>query len=185
MPRMPQNKCDCDHRCPPPPSSDGSVDVKLKIIRKALENELVQRDLIKTFDVINLADADPEAYLYLDNAGNPTRLKLSDLQGKSVIVEWDQLSEEVQNKILEGIDKQDKLTAGENITITGNVISAKGGNVDSINGKTGVVTLTAEDIDAYDKGETAAFVQAKVETIVPQIIKEELQVTALDGGLIN
>jgi hypothetical protein len=77
------------------------------------------------------------------------------------------------------------LTAGDNITITGNVISAKGGNVDSINGKTGVVTLTAEDVDAYDKGETAAFVQAKVETIVPQIIKEELQITALDGGLIN
>ena len=44
--------------------------------------------------------------------------------------------------------KQDLLTAGENITITNGVISATGGAVDSVNGKTGVVDLTAEDVGA-------------------------------------
>ena len=49
--------------------------------------------------------------------------------------------------------KQDKLTAGTNITIDeNNVISATGGSgtgaVDSVNGKTGVVELTAADVGA-------------------------------------
>jgi hypothetical protein len=48
--------------------------------------------------------------------------------------------------------KQDKLTAGANITIVNNVISATGGQgggaVDSVNGKTGVVVLDAEDVGA-------------------------------------
>lgn len=185
MPRMPEKKCDCDYVCPPPARPDGSVDIKLTLVRNALEQELVQRDLIGTFDQISLADADAEAYLYLDNSGKPRKLKLSDLTGKSVTVEWESLSAEVQNRILEGMAKQDKLTAGDNITISGNVISAKGGNVDSINGKTGVVTLTADDLGAYTKGETAGVVESKIETVVPQIVREELQVAEFDGGLIE
>lgn len=50
-------------------------------------------------------------------------------------------------------NKQDKLTAGSGITIENNVISATGGGtggggVDSVNGKTGTVVLTAEDVGA-------------------------------------
>lgn len=48
--------------------------------------------------------------------------------------------------------KQDTLTAGDNITIEGNVISATGGGgggaVDSVNGKTGKVVLKASDVGA-------------------------------------
>lgn len=49
--------------------------------------------------------------------------------------------------------KQDTLVAGTNITIVGNVISATGGGggggaVDSVNGYTGVVVLTAADVGA-------------------------------------
>lgn len=52
--------------------------------------------------------------------------------------------------------KQGKLTAGTNITIdANNVISAAGGSgggaVDSVNGKTGAVVLTASDLGAYVK----------------------------------
>lgn len=48
--------------------------------------------------------------------------------------------------------KQGKLTAGTNITIdANNVISAAGGAVDSVNGKTGAVVLTASDVGAYVK----------------------------------
>lgn len=50
-------------------------------------------------------------------------------------------------------NKQDKLTAGANIKIENNVISATGGGtgggaVDSVNGKTGTVELNAEDVGA-------------------------------------
>lgn len=45
--------------------------------------------------------------------------------------------------------KQDKLIAGENITIENNVISStNGGAVDSVNGKTGAVVLNADDVGA-------------------------------------
>lgn len=45
--------------------------------------------------------------------------------------------------------KQDKLIAGENITIENNVISAtNSGAVDSVNGKTGAVVLNAQDVGA-------------------------------------
>lgn len=52
-------------------------------------------------------------------------------------------------------NKQDKLIAGDNVTIVGNRISASGGGgaVNSVNGKTGDVTLTASDIE-FSGGET-------------------------------
>ncbi len=55
---------------------------------------------------------------------------------------------------------QPKLTAGEGITIsTDNVISASGGSgggaVDSVNGKTGTVVLTGEDIKTSSSAESA------------------------------
>lgn len=57
--------------------------------------------------------------------------------------------------------KQDKLTAGTNITIDeNNVISATGGSgggaVDSVNGKTGVVVLDADDVGALPTGTRAS-----------------------------
>lgn len=63
--------------------------------------------------------------------------------------------------------KQDKLTAGANITIdANNVISASGGEgggaVDSVNGKTGVVVLDAEDVGALPDSTTASDLGAYV-----------------------
>ena len=50
--------------------------------------------------------------------------------------------------------KQDTLIAGTNITIENNVISATGGgDVTSVNGQTGAVVLTANDLDAYTTDE--------------------------------
>ena len=50
-------------------------------------------------------------------------------------------------------EKQDILTAGTNITIENNVISATGCDVTSVNGQTGDVVLTANDVDAYTTDE--------------------------------
>ena len=59
--------------------------------------------------------------------------------------------------------KQDELTAGENITIENNVISASGGGaVDSVNGKTGVVVLDASDVGALPDTTTASDLGAYV-----------------------
>jgi hypothetical protein len=63
--------------------------------------------------------------------------------------------------------KQDKLTAGTNITIdANNVISAAGGSgggaVDSVNGKTGVVVLDADDVGALPDTTTASDIGAYV-----------------------
>lgn len=64
-------------------------------------------------------------------------------------------------------DKQGKLTAGTNITIdANNVISAAGGSgggaVDSVNGKTGVVVLDADDVGALPHTTTASDLGAYV-----------------------
>lgn len=68
--------------------------------------------------------------------------------------------------------KQDKLTAGANITITGNVISAAG-DVASVNGKTGTVVLTGEDISA-DVSELTDTVQGHLQTLHDNIKDIEL-----------
>lgn len=71
----------------------------------------------------------------------------------------------VQNKVVTTAlnGKQDTLIAGDNITIEGNVISASGGGggggaVDSVNGKTGRVVLTATDVHALP--ETTRYVSS-------------------------
>jgi hypothetical protein len=61
--------------------------------------------------------------------------------------------------------KQDTLTAGTNITITDNVISASGGGavsgaVNSVNGETGDVVLNAADVGADASGTAASAVAA-------------------------
>lgn len=73
--------------------------------------------------------------------------------------QWGQITGTISNQAdLQAAlnDKQGKLTAGTNITIdANNVISAAGGSgggaVDSVNGKTGAVVLTASDLGAYVK----------------------------------
>lgn len=69
-------------------------------------------------------------------------------------------------------EKQDKLTAGANITITDNVISAAG-DVASVNGKTGTVVLTGEDISA-DVSELTDTVQGHLQTLHDNIKDIEL-----------
>lgn len=62
--------------------------------------------------------------------------------------------------------KQDKLTAGTGITITDNVISATGGggDVTSVNGKTGAVVLEGKDISA-DVSEVTNTVEGHLQSL--------------------
>ena len=72
----------------------------------------------------------------------------SELESKGYLTELQIQDEYAKKTDLD--NKQDKLTAGNNITIVDGVISATGGSgssaVNSVNGKTGDVVLTASDI---------------------------------------
>ena len=166
MPRIPQEPAHCDHHCKP--AQDSSVDVKLKI----LETKFVPKDLIKTFDTLD--NVEDTAYVYVDADGNPYKVQATKLISKDV--SWDQLSKDVQDKILEGLAKQDKLTAGDNINIKNNVISADVG-VKSINGSTGDVTVTPESIGAMTKDATIELVNTTVEATIEEAM--------VDGGAIT
>ena len=72
----------------------------------------------------------------------------SELESKGYLTELQIQDEYAKKTDLD--NKQDKLTAGNNITIVDGVISSTGGSgssaVNSVNGKTGYVVLTASDI---------------------------------------
>lgn len=72
----------------------------------------------------------------------------SELESKGYLTELQIQGEYAKKTDLD--NKQDKLTAGNNITIVDGVISATGGSgssaVNSVNGKTGDVVLSASDI---------------------------------------
>lgn len=72
----------------------------------------------------------------------------SELESKGYLTELQIQDEYAKKTDLD--NKQDKLTAGNNITIVDGVISATGGScssaVNSVNGKTGDVVISASDI---------------------------------------
>ena len=88
--------------------------------------------------------------------------------------------------------KQDKLTAGDNITIVDGVISATGGSggssaVTSVNNKTGAVTITAKELITYSDATNKVFVAEdgtlEVNSLTfDKIIQSEGDEIILSGG---
>lgn len=70
-------------------------------------------------------------------------------------------------------EKQDKLTAGAGINIDDNNVISASGAVESVNGKTGVVVLTGEDI-AADVSELTDTVQGHLQTLHDKVQDIEL-----------
>lgn len=102
--------------------------------------------LVDTY-TIQYTDGTSSAFTVTNGKDGSTDIHWGDLQGS--IADQADLQAALNSK-------QGKLTAGTNITIdANNVISAAGGSgggaVDSVNGKTGVVVLTASDLGAYVK----------------------------------
>lgn len=155
MPRMPK-KPDCCPPCPHPiPRQESSTDVKLKI----LESKFVPKDLIHNFDDLEITDT---TYVYIDQNGTPGKICALDIISKDI--SWDQLSEEVQNKILIGVAKQDKLVAGDHIVISDdNEIS---------------VSLEAKDIGAITESDAKTIIAdnvvLEVASIKPELKQEIL-----------
>jgi hypothetical protein len=111
-----------------------------------------------------------DTYTILFTDGTSTTFTVTNGQDGSADIHWG----DVQGSIADQADlqaalndKQGKLTAGTNITIdANNVISAAGGSgggaVDSVNGKTGVVVLDADDVGALPDTTTASDLGAYV-----------------------
>ena len=111
-----------------------------------------------------------DTYTILFTDGSSSTFTVTNGKDGSADIHWG----DVQGSIADQADlqnalnaKQDKLTAGTNITIdANNVISAAGGSgggaVDSVNGKTGVVVLDADDVGALPDTTTASDLGAYV-----------------------
>lgn len=164
-------------RFPPPPPprprpESDYTDLKIKNLAENVAKTYVPYAIKNTesIDEITFDDLTNSAYIYVDNDGHPTKLVLTTVIHKQV--EWDDLSDEVKEQIL-----KNHLTPGEHITISPDgVISAQIG-VETVNGKTGNVVLTANDVNAYTK-EVACTKQELYDAI------EGIDIT-IDGGVVK
>jgi len=144
------------------------IDLKLKVLSDEVYQNFLPLDFEKnpTITAIDPSELAETAYIFVDNNGTPTKVLAPSVL--KTVIEWDDLSADLKARL------QQKLTAGAHINIDeNNIISADIG-VETINGKTGIVNLTAGDLNAYNKEE----VFNKEET---QTLLDELTVT-VDGG---
>lgn len=144
------------------------LELKIKVLAESIAKEFLPLNFegnstIKEVEPESLSDM---AYIYVDNKGKPVKIFAPAVLKKKI--SWNDLTEDTKARI------QQKLTAGAHIHIDDhNVISADIG-VETINGKTGAINLTAGDLNAYNKEE----VYSKEET---QGLLDSLTVT-VDGG---
>ena len=111
-----------------------------------------------------------DTYTILFTDGSSSTFTVTNGKDGSTDIHWGDLQGSIADQAdLQAAlnDKQGKLTAGTNITIdANNVISAAGGSgggaVDSVNGKTGVVVLDADDVGALPDTTTASDLGAYV-----------------------
>ena len=109
-------------------------------------NNLIAIGSDATSTVAGLMSADDKKKL--DTIDISELVTKSELESKGYLTELQIQDEYAKKTDLD--NKQDKLTAGNNITIVDGVISATGGSgssaIKSVNGKTGEVVLSASDI---------------------------------------
>lgn len=157
---------------------DTEVDLKLKVLAEDVAKTYLPLDFTKNSEISEstlnaLADT---AYIFVDNNGKPVKLLATAVLKEEIA--WDDLSEETKQKIQQAIDSS-KLIAGSHIKIEDNIISADVG-VESLNGKTGHVVLSASDLNVYTKSE----VYQKTETYSKSEITTQFEELEVDGGLI-
>ena len=119
------------------------TELKLKILAESIAKDFLPLDFTKN-DNIKIKSADDlldTAYIYVDNGGTPVKIFAPAVL--KTAIKWEDLADSTKELI------QHKLTPGNHITIdSNNVISADIG-VETMNGKTGEVQLTAADVNAY------------------------------------
>ena len=147
------------------------TELKLKILAESIAKDFLPLDFTKNTD-IKLKSADElldTAYIYVDNGGTPVKIFAPAVL--KTAIKWEDLADSTKELI------QHKLTSGNHITIdSNNVISADIG-VETINGKTGEVWLTATDVNAYSKEEV--YTKKETDAAFANLVIE------IDGGRIE
>ena len=147
------------------------IELKLKILAESIAKDFLPLDFTKN-DNIKVKSADElldTAYIYADNGGTPVKIFAPAVL--KTAIKWEDLADSTKELI------QHKLTPGNHITIdSNNVISADIG-VETINGKTGEVQLTAADVNAYSKEEV--YTKKETDTAFANLVIE------IDGGRIE
>lgn len=147
------------------------TELKLKILAESIAKDFLPLDFTKN-DAITVKSADElldTAYIYVDNGGTPVKIFAPAVL--KTAIKWEDLADSTKEII------QQKLIPGNHITIdSNNVISADIG-VETINGKTGEVQLTAADVNAYSKEEV--YTKEETEVAIANLVIE------IDGGRIE
>ena len=147
------------------------TELKLKILAESIAKDFLPLDFTKN-DNIKIKSADDlldTAYIYVDNGGIPVKLFAPAVL--KTTIKWEDLADSTKEII------QHKLTPGNHITIdSNNVISADIG-VETVNGKTGEVQLTAADVNAYSKEEV--YTKKETDAAFANLVIE------IDGGRIE
>ena len=147
------------------------TELKLKILAESIAKDFLPLDFTKN-DNIKIKSADDlldTAYIYVDNGGIPVKIFAPAVL--KTTIKWEDLADSTKEII------QHKLTPGNHITIdSNNVISADIG-VETINGKTGEVRLTAADVNAYSKEEV--YTKKETDAAFANLVIE------IDGGRIE
>ncbi len=147
------------------------TELKLKILAESIAKDFLPLDFTKN-DNIKIKSADDlldTAYIYVDNGGMPVKIFAPAVL--KTAIKWEDLADSTKDII------QHKLTPGNHITIdSNNVISADIG-VETVNGKTGEVRLTAADVNAYSKEEV--YTKKETDAAFANLVIE------IDGGRIE
>lgn len=183
MPRMPiKDQPHIEPKPGPLPSPrptvlhDTDVGLKLKILSDSIAKEYLPLEFdrnqqIKEIDVSQLTDT---AYIFVDNNGKPTKILAPSVLRS--IIEWSDLSENTKQQFQQLINLA-KLIPGENVSINENNIISVDIGVRTVNGMSGDVSLTADQLNTYTKDEL--FTKNEILNILDSLI------VVADGGRIE
>jgi hypothetical protein len=167
-------------------------DLKLKTLAENVAKLYVPYALkdTRSIDELTVDSLSNGAYLYVDDNGKPSKILAVTVLRKEI--SWDDLSDDVKHQIQIAAQSSSNLQAGSHITITNNRINAEIG-VETINGKTGNVSITAADVGALpistaiphktsELVNDAGFVTSST---ISQTINTAIDSIEIDGGNID
>ena len=147
------------------------TELKLKILAESIAKDFLPLDFTKNDD-INIKSANElsdTAYIYVDDGGKPVKIFAPAVL--KTAIKWEDLAESTKEII------QQKLSPGNHITIDSNNVISTDIGVETINGKTGEVRLTAADVNAYSKEEV--YTKKETDAAFANLVIE------IDGGRIE
>lgn len=167
-------------------------DLKLKTLAENIAKLYVPYSIkdANNIDELTVDALSNGAYLYVDDNGKPSKILAVTVLRKEI--SWDDLSDDVKQQIQVAAQSATNYQAGSHITIRNGIISADIG-VETINGKTGNVSLSAADVGAlpistaipHKTSELVNDAGFITNANVSQSINTALESIEIDGGNID